>query len=59
MGNIITNCCLYKKNKENNKENNNPMISGRYCYKCNTSFENKKEYHNHIPLCEPRLRGDL
>ena len=56
MGNIITNCCIYKENKDNN---NNPMISGRYCYKCNTSFENKKEYHNHINCCAPRLRGDL
>lgn len=55
MGNIITNCCIYKENKENN----NPMISERYCYKCNTSFENKKEYHNHIDCCVPRLRGDL
>ena len=27
MGNIITNCCLYKEKKKINK-NNNPMILG-------------------------------
>ena len=50
MGNIITNCCLYKENKEN-KENNNSMISEDIVINVIRHLKIKKEYHNHINCC--------
>jgi hypothetical protein len=62
MGNTLSQCvfCNEKKNKnENNNPNEYLIISGRYCFKCNQSFQTRIDYHNHVNYCEPRLRGDL
>jgi len=63
MGNILSQCVFCNEKNTNKIENKNLneflIISGRYCFKCNQSFQNRIDYHNHVNNCEPRLSGDL